>query len=53
MARLYYIDWLKSFAIIGVVMVHCLMNSFDACGLDSKKNIIIFEKINGSIRTLV
>lgn len=32
--RVYYADWVRAAAIILVIFVHCLVNSFDASGLD-------------------
>lgn len=31
--RVYYADWIRASAIILVIFVHCLVNSFDASGL--------------------
>ena len=31
--RMYYADWIRASAIILVIFVHCLVNSFDASGL--------------------
>jgi peptidoglycan/LPS O-acetylase OafA/YrhL len=38
---LYYIDWLRATAVIGVVLCHCVMNSFDALKLNSDENVDI------------
>ena len=40
-------------AIILVIFVHCLVNSFDASGLDPKENPTIQEKKDGIIKCLV
>jgi peptidoglycan/LPS O-acetylase OafA/YrhL len=32
--RVYYVDWIRAIAIILVILVHALCNSFDASGLD-------------------
>ena len=32
--RVYYADWLRALAIILVIFVHALVNSFDASGLE-------------------
>lgn len=32
--RVYYADWIRAIAITLVIFVHCLVNSFDASGLD-------------------
>jgi alanyl-tRNA synthetase len=32
--RVYYADWIRAMAIALVIFVHCLVNSFDASGLD-------------------
>lgn len=32
--RVYYVDWIRSMAIVLVILVHALCNSFDASGLD-------------------
>lgn len=32
--RVYYVDWVRSMAIVLVIFVHALVNSFDASGLD-------------------
>jgi len=32
--RVFYADWIRAMAIILVIFVHCLVNSFDASGLD-------------------
>lgn len=32
--RVYYADWIRAMAIFLVIFVHCLVNSFDASGLD-------------------
>jgi len=34
--RVYYVDWIRAMAIMLVIFVHCLVNSFDASGLDPK-----------------
>jgi len=31
--RVFYADWIRASAIILVIFVHCLVNSFDASGL--------------------
>jgi len=31
--RVYYADWIRASAIMLVIFVHCLVNSFDASGL--------------------
>ena len=40
-------------AILLVIFVHCLVNSFDASGLDPKENPTIQEKKDGIIKALV
>jgi len=32
--RVFYADWIRALAIMLVIFVHCLVNSFDASGLD-------------------
>jgi hypothetical protein len=32
--RVYFADWVRAAAIILVIFVHCLVNSFDASGLE-------------------
>jgi len=32
--RVFYADWIRALAIILVILVHTLCNSFDASGLD-------------------
>jgi hypothetical protein len=32
--RVFYIDWIRAIAIVLVILVHALCNSFDASGLD-------------------
>ena len=36
--RVYYADWVRAMAIVLVIFVHCLVNSFDASGLDPEVN---------------
>lgn len=35
--RVYYADWIRAIAITLVIFVHCLVNSFDASGLDPEE----------------
>lgn len=35
--RVYYADWIRFMAISLVIFVHCLVNSFDASGLDPEE----------------
>lgn len=32
--RVFYVDWIRAMAIVLVILVHALCNSFDASGLD-------------------
>jgi peptidoglycan/LPS O-acetylase OafA/YrhL len=32
--RVFYVDWIRAIAIVLVIFVHALCNSFDASGLD-------------------
>ena len=36
--RVYYADWVRAMAIMLVIFVHCLVNSFDASGLEPELN---------------
>ena len=40
-ARVYYADWIRFMAILLVIFVHCLVNSFDASGLDPEVELTI------------
>ena len=35
--RVYYADWIRAMAIMLVIFVHCLVNSFDASGLQPEE----------------
>jgi len=35
--RVYYADWIRAMAIMLVIFVHCLVNSFDASGLEPEE----------------
>lgn len=35
--RVYYADWIRALAIMLVIFVHCLVNSFDASGLEPEE----------------
>lgn len=32
--RVFYVDWIRAIAVVLVILVHALCNSFDASGLD-------------------
>jgi hypothetical protein len=49
----FYADWVRAMAIILVIFVHCLVNSFDASGLEPADNPTIQEKKDGIIKALV
>ena len=51
--RVYYADWLRALAIILVIFVHALVNSFDASGLQPEDVPTIQEKKDGIIKSLV
>ena len=51
--RVYYADWIRAIAITLVIFVHCLVNSFDASGLDPEEVPLIQEKKDGIIKSLV
>ena len=50
---MYYADWLRGIAIVLVIFVHTLCNSFDASGLDPDENPTIQQKKDGIIKSLV
>ena len=50
---MFYADWVRAMAIILVIFVHCLVNSFDASGLEPADNPTIQEKKDGIIKALV
>jgi surface polysaccharide O-acyltransferase-like enzyme len=49
----YYADWVRAMAIMLVIFVHCLVNSFDASGLEPELNPTIQQKKDGIIKSLV
>jgi len=51
--RVYYADWIRAMAIILVIFVHCLVNSFDASGLNPDDVPTIQQKKDGIIKSLV
>jgi peptidoglycan/LPS O-acetylase OafA/YrhL len=51
--RVYYVDWIRAIAIILVIFVHALCNSFDASGLDPDDVPTIQQKKDGIIKSLV
>lgn len=51
--RVYYADWIRAMAIFLVIFVHCLVNSFDASGLDPEDVPTIQQKKDGIIKALV
>ena len=51
--RVYYADWIRAMAITLVIFVHCLVNSFDASGLDPDNEPTIQQKKDGIIKSLV
>lgn len=51
--RVYYADWIRASAIILVIFVHCLVNSFDASGLEPDDVPEIQQKKDGIIKCLV
>jgi peptidoglycan/LPS O-acetylase OafA/YrhL len=51
--RVYYADWVRAMAICLVIFVHCLVNSFDASGLDPELNPTLQQKKDGIIKSLV
>lgn len=51
--RVFYIDWIRAMAIVLVILVHALCNSFDASGLDPDDVPQIQQKKDGIIKCLV
>ena len=51
--RVYYADWIRAMAIFLVIFVHCLVNSFDASGIDAEDVPLIQQKKDGIIKSLV
>jgi len=51
--RVYYADWIRAMAIMLVIFVHCLVNSFDASGLEPEEVPQIQHKKDGIIKSLV
>jgi peptidoglycan/LPS O-acetylase OafA/YrhL len=51
--RAYYVDWIRSMAIVLVILVHALCNSFDASGLDPDDVPALQQKKDGIIKCLV
>jgi peptidoglycan/LPS O-acetylase OafA/YrhL len=51
--RVFYVDWIRAIAIVLVIFVHALCNSFDASGLEPDDVPTVQQKKDGIIKCLV